>query len=347
MTVKSHQVAANHASANRAVSIRPSVVGRVGKWLATLSNRPPQNLVSPRCAAATSASGSQASLSTISACPLACKDGPVGQASRQAQTRGAGEATCGHYSYDRLDYRFPTPPPRASATTLQPRQPARNPPCRVLAPRRAAVLISSARAEASCRNGAKSRGPKTPEGKARSAQNAHARAEVRDTAERTRGLAATPHRRPPSNLAPNEPEPDPIRAADGGKTMPRPLRQARHGFPGSHGPSEQMPNLWLRNPLTISRLGQALVATSHRIAQTHAGKRAERTRRPPARPPGPILATERTRARAGIRSARATRARSRPARAGRAPGCRTNPRPGSTPHSHPPGPILRAEGTRT
>jgi hypothetical protein len=27
---------------------------------------------------------------------------------------------------------------------------------------------------------------------------------------------------PPANLAPNEPEPDPIRAADRGKTMPRP-----------------------------------------------------------------------------------------------------------------------------
>ena len=43
---------------------------------------------------------------------------------------------------------------------------------RIGAAPRAAVPISSARAEASRRNGAKSRGPKTEEGKARSAQNA-------------------------------------------------------------------------------------------------------------------------------------------------------------------------------
>jgi hypothetical protein len=41
-----------------------------------------------------------------------------------------------------------------------------------MAPRRAAVPVSNTRAEASRKNGAKSRGPKTLEGKARSAQNA-------------------------------------------------------------------------------------------------------------------------------------------------------------------------------
>ena len=43
---------------------------------------------------------------------------------------------------------------------------------RVGAAPRAAVPVSNARAEASRRNGAKSRGPKTEEGKARSARNA-------------------------------------------------------------------------------------------------------------------------------------------------------------------------------
>jgi hypothetical protein len=43
---------------------------------------------------------------------------------------------------------------------------------RIGAAARAAVPISNARAEASRRNGAKSRGPKSPEGKARAAQNA-------------------------------------------------------------------------------------------------------------------------------------------------------------------------------
>ena len=43
---------------------------------------------------------------------------------------------------------------------------------RIGAAPRAAVSVSDARAEASRRNGARSRGPRTPEGKARSSRNA-------------------------------------------------------------------------------------------------------------------------------------------------------------------------------
>jgi hypothetical protein len=81
----------------------------------------------------------------------------------------------GQYSYNRLDCDSrPHPPgPFASAPPASTSQPARNPAMsNDGAVRRAAVPISNARAEANRKNGAKSRGPKTSEGKARSAQNA-------------------------------------------------------------------------------------------------------------------------------------------------------------------------------
>ena len=59
--------------------------------------------------------------------------------------------------------------------------------------------------------------------------------------------ASAPVRR---DLVPNEPEAHRARGFDHAKTTPppgpAPARNARHGFPGSHGPSQQMPSPWLR-----------------------------------------------------------------------------------------------------
>src|SRR5688572_13829369 len=84
-------------------------------------------------------------------------------------------AHAGQNSYNRLECRHlgGTLPCHARLAAPSPLQPARNPAMsRSGAAPRAAVPFSNARAEASRRNGARSRGPKTPEGKARSAQNA-------------------------------------------------------------------------------------------------------------------------------------------------------------------------------
>jgi hypothetical protein len=60
-------------------------------------------------------------------------------------------------------------------------------------------------------------------------------------------FAAAPAR---PDLAPNEPEPQRARRPDRGRTTPPPAPRrrgnARHKFPGSRGPSEQIPNPWLR-----------------------------------------------------------------------------------------------------
>jgi hypothetical protein len=135
------------------------------------------------------------------------------------------------------------------------------------------------------------------------------------------------------DLAPNEPGPCPDPSSRQRHDHPPP-GQANHGFPGSHGPAEQMPSSWLKiryQSATWPRLG-----LRHR---TGPPKRARRTnprawQHTASHPGDPISRAERTRAPTGLRSSRATRARSH--LTGRSPSeCRTNPRPGGRPHCRP------------